>query len=189
MHAYLIVTNQKVDVREFVKGVNEPIIEHFFTKIKIDDVRELNGFLQTKGVESHVIYFDNFLDVAQNAFLKTLEEPGGDKQIFLISKSRSTLLDTLISRLTVFEVQQKEDQQIGQKFLKQNINERLETIKKILDAEHDDVRPQAQKLIANILNSPGLNASQKKTLAEMYENLFAQGSSAKQVLEFIAVTV
>lgn len=190
MHAYLIITNkERVNIKDFVKDCKEPIIEHFFKKIKIDDIRDLNQMLLTKGAESHIIYFDNFLDVAQNAFLKTLEEPSLEKQIFLISKSKSNLLDTLVSRITIFDADDLISPEIGKKFLKQNMVERLDTIKKILDSEHDDVKPIAQKLIKNILEVPNLPVDKKKTLAEIYDNLFASGSSAKQVLEFIATTI
>lgn len=191
MHAYLIISdNKELDVKSLLPNLYEPVHRHFFSKIKIDDVRYLNNFLLTSGQESHVIYFDSFLDIAQNAFLKTLEEPNANKQIILVTKSVSNILDTMVSRLQVINT---ENLNIKTKnsFLSLNITERLEVVKKILDGETDDVRPSAQKLINHILNdtSVNLDKDQKQTLVEMHDHLFNQGSSAKQILEFLAVTL
>jgi DNA polymerase-3 subunit delta' len=191
MHAYLIISdNKEQDVKSILPNLYEPVRSHFFSKIKIDDVRGLNNFLLTRGTESHVIYFDSFLEIAQNAFLKTLEEPNNEKQIILVTKSRANILDTLISRLQVIDIANNNSDKKGN-FLQLSIVQRLEVVKKILDSEHDDVRPNAQKLISQILNNNGdsLTADQKQTLAQLHDNLFESGTSAKQVLEFLAVTL
>lgn len=195
MHAYLILTNNnEVDLINLIPNLYQPIHKHFFSKIKVDDVRTINSFLTTLGHESHVIYFDTFLDIAQNAFLKTLEEPSVDKQIILITNSKAGIYDTVLSRLTVIEDQ--ENSHINQNnFAELSIIERLEVVKKILDSEHDKIRPNAQKLITDILNTKNsnsgsaVNIEQRQTLAEMYDHLFNAGSSPKQILEFIAVTL
>ncbi len=191
MHAYLIISdNKELDIKSVLPNLYEPVRSHFFSKIKIDDIRGLNNFLLTRGAEAHVIYFDSFLDIAQNTFLKTLEEPNADKQIILVTKSRANLLDTIISRLQVIDLVSAGNDKKGN-FLALSIVQRLEVVKKILDSEHDDVRPNAQKLIGQILNNSGdkLNADQKQTLAQLHDNLFESGTSAKQVLEFLAVTL
>ena len=191
MHAYLIISdNKELDIKSVLPNLYEPVRSHFFSKIKIDDVRTLNNFLLTRGAEAHVIYFDSFLDIAQNAFLKTLEEPNNEKQIILVTKSRANILDTLISRMQVIDVKNTTMAKKGD-FVGLSIIERLEVVKKILDSEHDDIRPNAQKLISQILNNNGdkLNPDQKQTLAELHDNLFESGTSAKQVLEFLAVTL
>ncbi|MBP6912426.1 MAG: hypothetical protein KBB86_00660 [Candidatus Pacebacteria bacterium] len=191
MHAYLIITDNKdLDIKSIVSSLYEPVRSHFFSKIKIDDVRGLSNFLLTRGQEAHVIYFDSFLDIAQNAFLKTLEEPNNEKQIILVTKSRANILDTLISRMQVIDVKNTAMAKKGN-FVGLSVIERLEVVKKILDSEHDDIRPNAQKLISQILNNNGdkLNPDQKQTLAELHDNLFESGTSAKQVLEFLAVTL
>ena len=191
MHAYLIISdNADLDIKSTVPNLYEPVRKHFFSKIKIDDVRNLNNFLLTRGAEAHVIYFDSFLDIAKNAFLKTLEEPNNEKQIILVTKSRANILDTLISRMQVVDVKNTTALKKGD-FVGLSVVERLEVIKKILDSEHDDIRPNAQKLINQILNNNGdkLTPDQKQTLAQLYDNLFESGTSAKQVLEFLAVTL
>jgi DNA polymerase III gamma/tau subunit len=191
MHAYLVLSDNKdLDIQSIVSNLYEPVRKHIFSKIKIDDVRSLNNFLLTRGQESHIIYFDSFLDIAQNAFLKTLEEPNNEKQIILVTKSRANILDTLISRLHVIDVANSVVNKKGD-FVGLNIIERLEVVKKILDSEHDDVRPNAQKLISQILNTSDkkLTSDQKQTLAKLHDSLFESGTSAKQVLEFLAVTL
>lgn len=197
MHAYLIITDNKdVDIEQVMaeKGQSlfQPVHKHFFSKIKIDDIKYLNNFLLTTGVESHIIHFDNFLDIAQNAFLKTLEEPNKNKQIILVTKSRSNILDTIISRLNVIEINNQDSTEKSKNnFIDLSITERLEVVKQVLNLDHDEIRPSAQKLISKILNNNSikLTIEQKRVLAEMHDHLFNSGSSAKQILEFLAVTL
>lgn len=197
MHAYLIITDNKdVDIANVMaeKGQSlfQPAYKHFFSKLKIDDVKYLNNFLLTTGHEAHIIYFDNFLDIAQNAFLKTLEEPNKDKQIILLTKSRSNILDTIISRLNIIEINNQDlTEKSKDNFIDLSITDRLEVVKQVLNLEPDEVRPNAQKLISKILNSNSikLTTEQKQVLAEMHDYLFNSGSSTKQILEFLAVTL
>lgn len=189
MHAYLIISdNSDINVEQYIPQITKPFYVHKFSKIKIDDIRTINTLLISGGNESHVIYFDSFLDVAQNAFLKTLEEPANGKNIILITKSQATLLDTLLSRLHIVQLADTKFVK-KEKFIELATPSRLELVKKILDGEHDTVRTNAQQLISNILQTPNLPPNKKQILAKMYDDLFASGSSPKQILEFLAVTL
>lgn len=70
----------------------------------IEEVRHVQNFLSKKPIqESHnaVYILDAHLLTipAQNALLKTLEEPPGDSQIYLVTSSPDTLLPTVLSRV------------------------------------------------------------------------------------------
>ena len=193
MHAYLICTNNKeINLKSFLPKLAEPIFKHYFTKLKIDDVHALNSFLLTSGAETHIIYFETFLELAQNAFLKTIEEPSAGKQIVLVTKSRAGILDTLLSRLNVIDNVADSELKLSN-FLELSIVDRLEVVKNILNKDDDEVRPGAQNLINQILSTNTetkfLTSQQKQTLAQLHDHLFDSGTSAKQILEFLAVTL
>jgi DNA polymerase III subunit delta' len=75
-------------------------------KIKIDSVRELIHSLQLRPVEAErrvarLLRFDAANDEAQNAFLKTLEEPPGQAVLLLTAERADDLLPTIVSRCEV----------------------------------------------------------------------------------------
>lgn len=75
-------------------------------KIKIEPVRDLIHDLQLKPVEAarrvaRLLRFDAANPEAQNAFLKTLEEPPGQVVLLLTAERADDLLPTIVSRCEV----------------------------------------------------------------------------------------
>lgn len=73
------------------------------TSIGIDQVREIQHFLAKKPFQSEknivVILDAHLLTIpAQNAMLKTLEEPPGNSEIYLVTSQPDLLLPTILSR-------------------------------------------------------------------------------------------
>lgn len=70
--------------------------------IKIDQIRKLNSNMSLKPYGEYKIYLvddaDRMTIQAQNALLKTLEEPSDYGIIILVTKNEQTLLDTIRSR-------------------------------------------------------------------------------------------
>ena len=71
--------------------------------IKVDDIRDLIEYLSLRPYEGgwHVVIIeqaDKMNASAQNALLKTLENPTGDAMFFLISEAPGGLLSTILSR-------------------------------------------------------------------------------------------
>ncbi|MEK9201089.1 MAG: hypothetical protein AAB909_03910, partial [Patescibacteria group bacterium] len=80
------------------------------TSIGIDEVRSLQNFLSKKpsgGKKNIVILHDAHLLTlpAQQAILKTLEEPPGDSQIYLVTSQPDSLLPTILSRCQIISPQ------------------------------------------------------------------------------------
>lgn len=75
---------------------------HPETSIGIDEVREIQHFLSRKavvGINTVIIHQAHLLTLpAQNALLKTLEEPPVGSQIFLVTDFPEQLLSTVLSR-------------------------------------------------------------------------------------------
>ena len=100
MHAFLV--SSPPDISESVDTLHlRPE-----TSIGISEVRQISVFLSRKPI-SHpvntVIVFDaHLLTVpAQNAFLKTLEEPPANSVIYLVTSQPELLLPTIISRVEI----------------------------------------------------------------------------------------
>jgi DNA polymerase III delta prime subunit len=77
--------------------------------IGIEEVRNLQKKLMLKPFKSEnkAAIIKNAQDLtleAQNAFLKTLEEPPNHTYIFLLAQTNSTLLPTILSRCTIIEL-------------------------------------------------------------------------------------
>lgn len=89
--------------------VNEAPIHPQNALIKIDDIRELQPFVQqsSDGIRFVVIHQADAMTLgASNALLKTLEEPASHVLMLLISDTPSQLLPTIRSRLQAFSVSQ-----------------------------------------------------------------------------------
>lgn len=78
--------------------------------IGIDLIREARNFLHTKNTSSTpyraviIVPTDSMTEEAQNALLKTLEEPANGSMIVLLCRSKSKLLATVLSRVQPIEI-------------------------------------------------------------------------------------
>ena len=102
MHAFLTSVNP-----ELVEGPDTLHI-HPENSISIEDVRKIQVFLSRKPVQtkvnSVVIHTADKLTLpAQHALLKTLEEPPGNAQIYLVTSHPDLLLPTVLSRCATIE--------------------------------------------------------------------------------------
>jgi len=105
----------------------------------ISDVRELIRATKLSSNKSRVFVCNNFGDAseeAQNAFLKTLEEPGEGIYIVLISESMENVLPTIISRCKVFYTEHNEEvdelyQKTVSDFIEGAAGDRLSAVKEI----------------------------------------------------------
>lgn len=104
-------------IAETILKTDNLSIHPYFRRIDASDgegigqVREIRTFLRLKttgeGDIRRVVIIerlDSLSDAAQNAVLKTLEEPPRDTVILLTATDRSTLLETIISRVSTLEI-------------------------------------------------------------------------------------
>lgn len=86
------------------------IIEPEQSKIRINQIREINDLITVKTEKDHFIIVKNAETMnteAQNAFLKILEEPKANYHFVLFSKETTGLLETVLSRASIFIFRQK----------------------------------------------------------------------------------
>ena len=108
MHAFLVVGKDKEKVREEVgtrvKAIGGRRIDY---KVEgIGEVRELRKYLKLKVTEPtvYVIHdFDHVSIEAQNAFLKTVEEPQERLSFILMAGNEDKVLPTIKSRCLVIQ--------------------------------------------------------------------------------------
>lgn len=124
---------------------NPDLYVRSYAHLGVEDAREITARASARALTERrvfVIAAAQMTVEAQNALLKTLEEPAGDALFFLIVPSPETLLPTLRSRATVLEIAATEnDQPIDvQAFFKAGPEKRIEMLKPLLDKTDDDRR-------------------------------------------------
>lgn len=145
-HAYLVegyFDNVREKVLDFVnkslgleidkKNINELHFKNF----KIEDSRALNEIQSIKTQESEkeiiILSIESITVQAQNALLKTLEEPTNNKIFFIVSSINTSLLPTLRSRLESLSLGINSAQVLeGENFLQLAYKDRVEYIKRFL---------------------------------------------------------
>lgn len=85
--------------------------------IGVDDVRVLQRETRLRAYEGGrtvvvIVNAHRMTAQAQNAFLKTLEEPAGDTVSILLSENNAQLLDTIVSRCVVLRMQRVDEARI-----------------------------------------------------------------------------
>ncbi|HWO07748.1 MAG TPA: hypothetical protein VNM40_04185 [Candidatus Paceibacterota bacterium] len=85
-----------------------------YRKFGVEEAEELRARVRTRPVESgrriFVLFVPAMTSEAQNALLKTLEEPAADAAIFLVTPSPDTLLPTIRSRAQTLELSEKTEE-------------------------------------------------------------------------------
>lgn len=202
MAAYLIIGNnpeqQKKEARKICQklGVsfkaNHPdaLIVEPERSIGIDQIRQIKDFLtkknwQGKGKKLVVIWQAQLMTPeAQNAFLKTLEEPPGNSLIILLANNKNALLPTIISRCHLINLvptpKQKEAvlQVNWQELVNLSLDQRLKTAESIAQ-DREKAQAWLENLIFTLQNQ--LVKEENSSLAEMARWL-RLASQARQML-------
>jgi DNA polymerase-3 subunit delta' len=86
----------------------------------IRDIKKFTNFSEGNGIKKGVIVYDAHLmaDEAQNALLKSLEEPPEDVVFFLITSNKEKLLPTILSRCWQIKFNPLADEQIKEILVK-----------------------------------------------------------------------
>lgn len=137
MHAFLLVgDNQEKITKKLAELVNSK--KSFrLTVEKIDQARELKKMVTILSDHALIISgLENASTEAQNALLKTFEEPYADLVFIILCKNLNHILPTIVSRCQLINVGSenfKEDVSELEDFVKTNLSGKFETIQKITD--------------------------------------------------------
>lgn len=172
----------------------------------IDEARELREVGKRAGISGTkflTVFADAITHEAQNALLKTLEEPTANTFIFIAVPSAQNLLPTLLSRVLIINLEKKEGeitdlQKIASDFLQAKPAERLDIIEQIIGKDHPDrARARAfvvelskafrQKFLPENWTAEQTFAASELIKAEKY--LGEPASLAKMILEHLALVL
>jgi len=128
-----------------IKG-NPDVFLKTYTSFSMDDARALRERASLKGTGGNgrvfIIAAPTIPADAQNALLKTFEEPPAGACFFLVVPSPEMLLPTLLSRMQVLEVADSasESPVDVKRFLQATPEKRMEFLKPLLEKGEDDKR-------------------------------------------------
>ncbi|HAS84563.1 MAG TPA: hypothetical protein DCS23_00600 [Candidatus Yonathbacteria bacterium] len=119
---------------------NPDLMERFYETLGIDEARELKDAQTRAGFDGarkiFIIGADSFTHQAQNALLKTFEEPTAGTHFFIILPHAEMLLPTLLSRVLVVTgnvVNTDETKILAEKFIETNLEGRFAIAKKMAE--------------------------------------------------------
>ncbi len=207
-HAY-VVGGARADARAHIETLlksqsiaiqdNPDFFVQEFVAFSVDDARAIRGWQELMPVGERkvsVIYTDFINNEAQNALLKTFEEPIANTHIFLAVPKPELLLPTLLSRVRVLmPMAQNETSIDASEFLNMNISERMQFIAKLAEkSEDDDASAQVREKAVSFLDGleqllskdPQKNQKSLEQILKFKKYLYMSGSSVKMILETIA---
>ena len=210
-HAYLIIGKRAESREKLLEALKEELgleaqgnpdfSEQFFETFNIDEARNLSLSQINRGVgNSRRIYIISFYFAtieAQNALLKTLEEPTPNTSFFIITSQASVLLPTVRSRLSrlslgIEEFVTKE----AKNFLSSTISERLKIIEKISKSDNENKKSDLLSLLIGIEEACADNfkgeipvnwAEPLRELLELKRFAFDRAPSVKMLGEYLAL--
>ncbi len=208
-HSYLILGNKSgvTALKKFLEkdwGFNIPGNPDYYSfeyeTLSIDDARKIKAIAGTKpfGEKKIIIIATNFIGgEAQNALLKTLEEPSLDTYIFIIIPNEANLLPTVRSRLSHLDldnIQDRDNEELAEKFLKSNRDERLKILGELLSHESETKKSDLISFLDKIEKSLAKEALKDekvqeglKELLELKGYLSERSPSVKMIGEYIAL--
>ncbi len=107
-HSQVIVCDDFEEMKDRFKRAYEPQQLAIFEsdEFKVEDAKAAikAAMVRSSEPKALVLMANKFNTYAQNALLKILEEPPQNIRFFLVSKTRSTFLPTILSRLPITKV-------------------------------------------------------------------------------------
>lgn len=212
-HAYVIEGGEdtQIELLQYIKDVlgietrgNPDVHIREHDVFGIDDGRAIQTLESMKAVVSDkkifILRINSITHEAQNALLKTFEEPRKGTHFFIIIPSAENLLKTLLSRVHVILKKEKETSLLAKQFLSSHPAERLALISDIIESKDKQralglVNGLEMELYANSnFKSPaGAISSQDEIAFEALSStrsyLRDRSPSVKILLEHLSVTL
>ena len=196
-HANLLVGDKesaKSYIGEYFKNLgistlNNPDIFRFeMDTFGIDDARKLSNLAVHKSVTGHKIFLiisDRVTLEAQNALLKTFEDPTEDTTFFLVTREKSSIIGTLLSRMQTTTLKQNHaSRNDATNFLNLSLKNRLAFAKSFSDED---------KSLASFLDDLLFVAKGKKGLVDKIyyiRNIIHDSNvGARQVIEHLSLVL
>ena len=187
---------------KIAQQANSDFFVQEFVAFTVADARALRARLELipSGDRTiSIIYTDFINSEAQNALLKTFEEPIANTHIFLAVPKPEMLLPTLLSRVRILTPLTSNEASIeASEFIQMKLVERMQFIAKLAEKSEDDdasamVREKAVSFLDGLeqllANDPQKNQKSLEQILKFKKYLYMSGSSVKMILETIALTI
>lgn len=214
-HAYVIEGDHEKNlksVRDLIRSFgihiagNPDYTESVYDVYTVDDARELRrvqGLHSAAGDKKiFIITLRTINHEAQNALLKTLEEPTQHTHFFFLVRSSAILLATVLSRVQLVQVSRDEiaHGSEAREFVAASMGERLKKISTLTKAKTDDkseAKEDARKLLAGLekilsskLGDKNIDvAPSLRDIIYAERELSGRAPSLKLLLEHLALTI
>lgn len=211
-HAY-IIEGEKEQAREHVFSLlkengllptqNQDSVIGEFVNFSISDARALKEWQilsSTNKTGKAYVAICDFINIeAQNALLKTFEEPTPNTHIFLVVGNSDTLLDTLISRVEKIKLDRTSKNLYDiSSFVRLSIPEKIKFVEKICEKGDDEsASAQVRSNAIHFLNEleyflakdARTNKDKITKIIDLKKYLNISGCSVKMILESIAFLI
>lgn len=197
MHAFLLHSQRKQFIEEKTKELLDSLqsIKLSYELKTIDQVREITKFTQLTAKQKSTIYIENIDQAsvdAQNAFLKTLEEPQENISFILTCSNSEHVVPTILSRVHIIEDETTEETSEelvirAQRFFESSSGEQLAVTSKIKKREEAIDFIKSILLGGHQLLISGTDVAQKLETAQgTFEALQKNGNVQIQLTRFVA---
>lgn len=191
MHAYLLVTKEILTSKETIKYFPKAKRVVEFNIKKIADIKDMIKFTNVSLSEKTVFFLPNFDSAsleAQNAFLKTLEEPQENLSYVLSAQNEAEVLPTIISRCNVIYVQTKKtldtkELDTALDFVNSGVSQKFEIISKL--SKREDALEFLENFQNVLRHKLAENPTYQKTLELAAETHFRIKQNANPTLQMI----
>lgn len=217
-HAYLVEGEREetlAALRDHLERIGIPpqgnpdVLWEEYDTLLLEHARELRqqqGYHSVGGGKKiFVVAFNAIMPEAENALLKTLEEPAAETHFFFVTRTAEILLPTVRSRMQVIKTRIRDDrdaqQQNGRakKFLQSPLPERMEMINPWIRAK-EEKKVQAKEEIRTFLDEleyalrenldeTGSNTAALKHVLHAKTYLADRAPSIKLILEHLALVL
>ena len=212
-HAYIVEggEGEAISLRETLEGIwdviltgNPDVFSITVKKFGIDESRELKGWQSKRAISQSskcaIVIAGSISDEAQNALLKTFEEPTAGSHFFIILPSLVHILDTLKSRVVIIEPKVVEGGVVQlNDFLALKPAERLKQIERFTKKINDDEDRHEQRakaivfckdLLKYVYNCKSSNRFEAlEMLKKTIEYLESREVGVKMIMEHLALTL
>lgn len=188
MHSFLFVGNDNLSVKKeidiFVKEKGGKLIE--FEAEKIENIRDMKHFTGLAAKEETYIYLpntDKASEAAQNALLKSLEEPQQNITFVLSAENEYAVLETIRSRCEVIRVKNAvpdEDKNFFQEFINSSVGEKFTKISSIKKRE------EAVEMLTKLINGGRADLRILESANIALNNIRENGNVQIQLVNFLA---
>ncbi len=213
-HAYVCsgnIENNKKTILRFLEEemdysvhANPNLYIHQYQSMGISDARDITDQQQktamgTGNRKIFIICFSSITVEAQNALLKTIEEPTPDTLIFLLTDAVENLLSTILSRAqllsgeTIDEYKDLVQEFIGENFIgREKIYKQfLSDTKKNIPANKSGATQFISEILTHISQQYSWNNKTEiyRDIEQMQNYIMNRSSSLKYIFEFISLRV